>query len=713
MPLSDDDLLGQYSGSDQPVTNSDDDLLGKYTVGAEETQPSGLSKWMENSDSYSTLSPEEKAQVDNYVLNKQSAINAGFVHDYMKIPNMLAKGGANLVDKYEGNPLLGPMVSQDIDQKNAAYDAKYGNSGAASAGGVVGGIVAAAPIMGATGKVLSYPLNALTRASPEIASAIGNAFEGNGFANKLLRFGSNTTGGAVAGGEANLLMNPDTNNASDTIKQGAVIGGLAGGGIPLLIKGGSTLADAMSGSGPSGFGPKQILSAIQDDGFSSIDDAETHLKSLGPNATFADLGPNSMRLTRRATLAPGAGQTLIQQTMQGRQAEQGNRVMDSLLTNLGVKNSYYDTMDNLAAEREAKAVPLWQQAFKDNPSVESPKIDKILATPAGQKALNQARVNMQNDMSLMGTPNGELGEQARDAGLDVPGGVAGGLNLRTLHYVKGALDSQYTRLAAAGDNAAAAPIAGLRRQLNDEMVAADQTGNYGKGNQIWGGSATSSDALEAGRNSLTKPPEIIKKEISGLSKDDQDLYRMGAAQRVDEMVNPRSMTSDTKNAVERIKANPKQLAAIFPDQGAADKFANDVGNERTYYQTQSDIMRGSQTANKLAEGAEPVDRFDQAVQIAKHAAALKSGNFLSPLYAAGRSVANKISGLNPEKAEIIANMMMSKNPANTFSRLRGTTGVGQNSLLAKYLDHLSISNGLTARGMVGANNLLSGDSAQQ
>lgn len=108
------------------------------------------------------------------------------------------------------------------------------------------------------------------------------------------------------------------------------------------------------------------------------------------------------------------------------------------------RESAESIIDAKRAEQAKAADALYTEAFQANQSVASPAIDRLLETPAGKEALKRAVVKMQNQMSLVGRPDPELTEAMREAAelgkMDyVKGGVASGLKLRTLDYVKRAL----------------------------------------------------------------------------------------------------------------------------------------------------------------------------------------------------------------------------------------------------------------------------------
>lgn len=173
-----------------------------------------------------------------------------------------------------------------------------------------------------------------------------------------------------------------------------------------------------------------------------------------------------------------------------------------------------DIVADAEQARRMTAAPLYEQAFEANQSIASAAIDRILETPAGRRALKRASEKMQNDRSPMGTRDPDLTEQARDAVLlgkmaegSVPReGVAAGLNLRSLDYVKRALWDMREEAARAGSNDDARILDGLRRALVREIDAADVTARAGPNSlrpegglyrQARAAYGDASDALEA------------------------------------------------------------------------------------------------------------------------------------------------------------------------------------------------------------------------
>jgi len=177
-------------------------------------------------------------------------------------------------------------------------------------------------------------------------------------------------------------------------------------------------------------------------------------------------------------------------------------------------------INNKVAERSKAAEPLYAEAFNANKDIVSPEVNRILATPAGRRALNSAAEKMQNDMTLMGAPSQELAEQAKLAGTYEPGtgGISQGLKLRTLDYVKRSLDDQIGAAIKGGNNDDARILTGLKSQLVAALDSADKTGTYAKARSTFSEMSPEILALKeskVGKISQLKSPEDAARVVFG------------------------------------------------------------------------------------------------------------------------------------------------------------------------------------------------------
>lgn len=174
---------------------------------------------------------------------------------------------------------------------------------------------------------------------------------------------------------------------------------------------------------------------------------------------------------------------------------------DTAITNL--RQAATDTMDKLAQYRSDRASPLYQEAYVANPSVMSKEISGILDTPAGMQALKEAATLAANKQQLVGIPDAELGALARELAdlgkMEHPsGGVAAGLKLSTLDYIKQTLWAMGERAYKQGDDAAGRAYKSLGFRLKNQLDQLDSTairdkagnitrpGKYAEARQIYG-----------------------------------------------------------------------------------------------------------------------------------------------------------------------------------------------------------------------------------
>lgn len=191
-------------------------------------------------------------------------------------------------------------------------------------------------------------------------------------------------------------------------------------------------------------------------------------------------------LARRVGATPDAAEAVIG----ARHAAAPDRVLTSLAEASGTHpGAAQGNFDAIMESGRARAAPLYEEAFAGNQNIASPAIDRILETPAGRRAMGAARNLMQNDQSLMGVRDPDLLEQAIEGGTDIPwkGGVASGLKLRSLDYVKRALDDQINAAFRAGNRTEGGILSGLKARLVTALDEADVTARAGPNSTKPGG----------------------------------------------------------------------------------------------------------------------------------------------------------------------------------------------------------------------------------
>ncbi len=152
----------------------------------------------------------------------------------------------------------------------------------------------------------------------------------------------------------------------------------------------------------------------------------------------------------------------------------------------------------ITAQLSAKAQPLYEQAFGANQSMISPEINRILDTPSGKEAMKRAVGLMQNNGVNVAVSDPALTEQAAESGIKTGAGVARGLKMQTLDYVKKAFDDMYGEEVSTVNPGMPVPnkartILSLKNSLLDEMDSMDATkmgnnpGAYAQARGIYSG----------------------------------------------------------------------------------------------------------------------------------------------------------------------------------------------------------------------------------
>ncbi len=451
--------------------------------------------------------------------------------------------------------------------------------------------------------------------------------------------------------------------------------GLIGTGIRAPMTG--TAAPAISGlaTRPEQQAGALVLKALGRDKISPENAAQA-LQQFGDKpVSLMDVGgPSTARLARTVATLPGEGSANLTKFLSERAADQNGRVLADISNNLANGSDVHAIGQKLIAEQEANASPLYKEAFKANQNVASPEIDKILETPAGKAALAAARNKMQNDRTLMGVPDAELRDQVYESGQYIPfkGGVASGLKLRTLDYVKRAMDDQIGAAVKNGAKDDVRILTGLKNDLVKEMDAADTTlstgpnserpggGLYKQARAAFAGPAQSLEAIDQGKSFLDLSPDELKDAIGKFPPSNLNLFRVGAARTLQDRINS---AADNRDAVARVFGNAtirKQIDAVFGSDSST-KFAQQMSPENMMTATNRFVSGGSNTMNKAADISDTSDQLRKAGEDAakgfliggpKGAVTLPAIN-----YARGR-IGDFFSGTSPEIRSALADILI-------------------------------------------------------
>lgn len=432
--------------------------------------------------------------------------------------------------------------------------------------------------------------------------------------------------------------------------------------------------------GPQAAARRAIGQAFSGDEM-TVGRARARLRELGPQATLADVGGSNVKgLARAAGGQPGPAKNRIEAILKARGEGEAMRIERAIRRGLDPED-FYAAEDAFLRNMREKAGPLYRQAYEKHQSIMSPRLNRLLTSQTGQRALRETAAIVADERAAgaakyLGAVDDELiaaMRSARDVGKTVDieprPGVIRGFALETWDQIKRGFDSLLDRPAYRNEltgrlNARGRAVDQMRRTLIKELDKA--TGGdkslYAKARAAYGGEAEAMTALREGRKAVNADPEQITRALRDLSAAGRDAYRSGFARALKDVVDK---TPDTANIARRIWGNARsreRLRAIFPDRQKYNDFSRSMASEIIFGETKNAILAGSRTAPMLAE-----------IQGARKAAGnigailgsdLPLGGHALVRAGIGRRIAEGLIGPeNPEYYRSLSRMLVSRNQA--------------------------------------------------
>jgi hypothetical protein len=478
---------------------------------------------------------------------------------------------------------------------------------------------------------------------------------------------------------------------------GAPLAGIAAPVIETATKAGQSFTDVLNArraaaNDPAERARQMVAQAIARDRMTPTPQQGEALVSAG--------GPNIQALGRQTTVAPGNARVNAADYFSGASADMPEVIGQAARQNVSSKG-FLPSIDEFTKQQQTVSSPLYTSAYKANQSMASPELDKILATPEGKKALRKAAIMMQNDRTRIGIPDKELTETVRDlvaAGkMKAPStgaGVASGLKLQGLDYVKRALDSEYEGLISAGKKTEAGIILGLKKDLVKELDRLDVTaqagpnslkpdgGDYAKARAAFSSPAQMKKAADWGSTVLTSGGFTDEKlrYFSNLSPAEQDAARIGLARNIVEKAGKMGPNTDPVALFLKGKNANDLMRTMLPDQESFDSFVRTLQQQSRIVKANRSVMGGSQTTPRLAENADAAQQEQQLTDqltMARDAWNLATGQGGGRIPAAQRLLArgsNAVSGVSEPVADELGRMLFNPDAAANLATVRNASG---------------------------------------
>lgn len=475
--------------------------------------------------------------------------------------------------------------------------------------------------------------------APTLLSAVGRSMGFGGVAGGVAGAG-NAEGGLENRGEGALA--------------GAMIGGAIGGAIPAVGYGvGRGLQfgrNVLGMQNPQRQAQTLVSRAMERD--SLPNPLQNPADLPGKPATLMEAGgQNVKRLADQVNVQGGPGGQRMAQFLEGRQAEQPTRIADDIRNSLSKSVDTYGTEAALRAERSALGNPAYERAWA-YPGNTSDRLSRFAQEPIVQQGMNRgvklARLeSLANDTPF--DPNAYAITGFNAAGDPVIGKVP---TWRTWQAAKEGLDAMlerdsFGRVLPTKDNMA---IQNVQRSLLKELDALNP--EYKAAREAWAGPTEQMQALNQGDNFMRLDPEQIAQNMSRMSGDAKEAYRMAAARALQDKMDSVKGQGDITRRIFNDTRTKNQIKTVFGDKAYAN-FERAMNAERAMADTRQFVSGNSRTAQRL------MDKEDLAADMAND---FLTGGKNNVLYGMARRGINRSRGINDATGDEIAKILTEATP---------------------------------------------------
>jgi len=535
-------------------------------------------------------------------------------------------------------------------------------------------------------------------AAPALAAMLVTPATGGAAAPAAIAAGARTAGalsrmaanplarGAVVGGTTGAVTGAGSAQPGER-GTGAVVGGTVGtalgGTLPVVIRGGKSLAtfarDRLSRD--PGYienrAAAKVNTALERSGITPKEAAASMSldRAAGVPSTLANTTRPTVGLAEIVTAkSERAGDTLAD-VLEANKSGIRERVVGQTKRGVGNEGNFYQQEDDMLQSLRANANNLYDEAYKFG-TVNDPTINRVLQNPRFKSFFDEAKKIADNE-KLAAELRGEdpskyvlddifIADEAGNVALSkLP-------DVRTLDYIKRGMDAVVNR-GYKGEGMSSAEANSLK-DLKKAMVGAldkatevDGVSAYKTARAQYAGDAEVLDALRTGMSDFRKlDPEQVVSMMKGFSTAEQEAFKTGAVRNLYATVMD---PSGNINAAQRVIGSPEardRLKALFPSQAKFDLFEAALQRESQLFQQANKILSGSPTARRQA-GVEAFDEGESAINA--FVGNSITGGWVNSLMNLAATTATK-SGISDDVAAKVAKLLSSSKPEEVAAAVK-------------------------------------------
>lgn len=411
----------------------------------------------------------------------------------------------------------------------------------------------------------------------------------------------------------------------------------------------------------------KIIQALQRDKLTvqQVRDAMDKIRQSGykPETIMEFGGEATKRLGEVVSMYPAAG-SVAAKLVEERKAGQAERVLTDFQKAFQTNADAITVTDQLIAQRQKTAAPLYQKAFEKDAVIAGQELDDFMKLPKFQDAYKKAQALAEYD----GIKLPDLAET---------GNV---FNLQTADYVKRGLDDVLfvSKMPTSGIGKTELSKLGDKRKEFVNFVDDLAPTEYKQARQAFSGTTSVIDAVEQGKSFFNLDARELKNVYSNLSPAEKDGFAIGAYDAIKSRI---QTGADGVDQVRRTFGSPEkreQIRVLIGDD-AFTTLESQLAREKAIRGTDIKLTGGSQTQPRATAQAEFEGETELVPQLANKGLVRGATDYLI----------RSTTGTGARTAEQIAPDLFAINPdvqANMLNRLLN---------LDEYLRQQSIRQGTT------------------
>lgn len=425
---------------------------------------------------------------------------------------------------------------------------------------------------------------------------------------------------------------------------------------------------------------KALINPIERGG-ESLAEINTRLSTArksGVPATMLDVAGPEVRGAAEDAIAKGGPEALdFLQFMKDRQSGARNRVED--VVNRGLKpDEYFQKEKDLKDALYSNAKPLYEQAYKAFPSMQSKQLFQLMNTPSGKKAVKKAVKAIQDK------PGASIGKTNAMGMVTRP-------SLEFLDEVKKSFDDMISKEEGTGMNYKATGegkrLRDLRNALVNEMdnvTSVNGQSLYTDARGQYAGDLEVLDALRTGRDEFVRSaPQEWASKLKNMSFTEKDAVRSGVAQKIFEVINNPSTDINPARKLAGSPATMAKLESVFDKPGQFKIFREALNREADLWENSRDTINKATNARSKVPSPEGSE-IEAAMRKVKGLSLLSPVEWALNLFKSNPNLNEKqadevvkmIRSGNPDELAALQNRIGSKiGRAATRKRIAGKAGV--------------------------------------